>query len=161
MSLRVSKEVEIEMSTTKELTLPAAQSSEDAIEAAVDTTVSGQVCIANISTAERRKRLRFGIIAFAIGLAILVVLMAIDANRLWRLPLVLFFWAAASGYFQWHDKTCVGLARTNSRKIGDEMETIEDGAELAQVKKQASRVQMKSLIAGLVMTLLALLLPVF
>src|SRR4051812_12852052 len=150
----------MKMTTTKELTAPNSTSSENFENAAFDTTVSGQVCIANISTAERQKRLRFGIIALVIGLVILAVLVVIGANRLWRIPLVFFFWGAASGYFQWHDKTCVALAHTNSRKIGDEMETIEDGAELAQIKKQASRVQMKSAVAGVIMTLLALLLPV-
>jgi hypothetical protein len=29
----------------------------------------------------------------------------LDLNPLWRLPLLLMFWAAASGYFQARDKT--------------------------------------------------------
>jgi hypothetical protein len=120
----------------------------------------GEVCIANINTAERRKRLAFGLITFAISLAVLAVLMATGANRLWRLPLLLLFWGAASGFFQWRDKTCVGLARLNSRKIGEKMEKIDDAAELAQVQRQARRVQLKAFLAAVPLTVIALALPV-
>ena len=51
----------------------------------------GAVCIPNISTAERRKRLRFGVMSFAIAIIILAVLVVSGADRLWRLPLLLLF----------------------------------------------------------------------
>ena len=63
------------------------------------------ICIANISPRERRKRLIGGIVQFVITLAILATLLATGADRLWRLPLFLLFWGAASGYFQWRDHT--------------------------------------------------------
>ena len=66
---------------------------------------AGEVCIANISPLERQKRLRFGIQQFIITLVILAVLIALHVNPLWRLPLLLMFWAAAIGYFQARDKT--------------------------------------------------------
>lgn len=65
----------------------------------------GEVCIANISSMERKKRLRFGIQAFIFTLVVLGVMIALDLNPLWRLPLVFLFWASASGYFQARDKT--------------------------------------------------------
>jgi hypothetical protein len=65
----------------------------------------GQVCIANISPAERMKRLIAGIIPFVLALIILGVLILIRADRLWRLPLFLLFAMAGTGYFQWRDKT--------------------------------------------------------
>ena len=65
----------------------------------------GEVCISNISPAERRKRLLGGVIGFVIALVILAVLIVIGADRLWRLPLFLLFFGAANGYFQWRDKT--------------------------------------------------------
>jgi len=65
----------------------------------------GEVCISNISPLERQKRLRFGISQFIITLVMLGVLIAFDADRLWRLPLLFMFWAAAVGYFQARDKT--------------------------------------------------------
>lgn len=120
----------------------------------------GEVCIANISLAERRKRLIGGVLIFVISLGILAALMASGADRLWRLPLFLLFFGGASAFFQWRDQTCVGLANLNARKIGDKMEKIEDAGELAQVKRQARRIQIKSLLVAIPLTLIALLLPV-
>jgi hypothetical protein len=65
----------------------------------------GEVCIANISPLERKKRMRFGMVQLAMGLVILAVLLALDVNPLWRLPLMFLFGAAAAGYFQAKDKT--------------------------------------------------------
>jgi hypothetical protein len=65
----------------------------------------GEVCIANISPRERQIRLRFGIIQLVIGLVILAVLIVLEVNPIWRLPLLFIFGAAASGYFQAKDKT--------------------------------------------------------
>src|SRR5262245_44270720 len=107
------------------------------------TVESGTVCIANISPNERRKRLVFGVIALVIGLAILAVLIATGAARWWRLALLPLFWVAAIGFFQWRDQTCIGLAVRNQRQLGDHAERIEDAAELAQVRRQARRVQLK------------------
>ena len=65
----------------------------------------GEVCIANISPLERRKRLRFGIRQFIFALLISGVLIGLHLNPFWRLPLLLLFWAAAVGFFQAYDKT--------------------------------------------------------
>ena len=65
----------------------------------------GEFCISNISPLERQKRLRFGASQFIITLVILGMLLALGADRLWRLPLLFMFWAAAVGYFQARDKT--------------------------------------------------------
>ena len=62
-------------------------------------------CIPNISYEERRKRLKSGVIMAAVTLAILIVLVALDISRWWRLALAPLFFVAASGYFQWRDKT--------------------------------------------------------
>jgi hypothetical protein len=51
------------------------------------------------------KRLIAGVIPFVIALGILTWLISADVNRLWRLPLFILFVAAASGFFQWRDKT--------------------------------------------------------
>ena len=65
----------------------------------------GEVCISNISLLERQKRLRFGVSQFIVTLVVLGSLIAFGADRLWRLPLLFMFWAAAVGYFQARDKT--------------------------------------------------------
>jgi len=64
-----------------------------------------EVCIANISPKGRKKRLRFGIVQFAVSLVILAVLLLLGADKVWRLPLFFMFGAAAAGFFQWRDKT--------------------------------------------------------
>jgi hypothetical protein len=66
---------------------------------------AGEVCIANISPLERQKRLRFGIRQFIFALLISGVLIGLHLNPLWRLSLLLLFWAAAVGFVQAYDKT--------------------------------------------------------
>jgi len=61
--------------------------------------------IANIGAGGRRKRLVFGIVALAVGAVIATLLVAVDAPRIWRLPLFLVFYVAALGIFQARDKT--------------------------------------------------------
>jgi hypothetical protein len=65
----------------------------------------GEACIANISPRERLKRLIGGVIPFVFALSILTWQISTNVDRLWRLPLFLLFVAAASGFFQWWDKT--------------------------------------------------------
>lgn len=65
----------------------------------------GDVCIPNISPQERRKRLVSGVIMFVMALGIMTGLMAIGASRWWRIALLPLFAGAASGFFQWRDKT--------------------------------------------------------
>ncbi len=64
-----------------------------------------EACVANISPREQLKRLIGGVIPFVIALAILTWQISMDVDRLWRLPLFLLFVSAASGFFQWRDKT--------------------------------------------------------
>ncbi len=64
-----------------------------------------EVCIANISPRERLRRLISGVIPFLLALALLTWQVSEGIDRLWRLPLLLLFVAAATGFFQWRDKT--------------------------------------------------------
>jgi hypothetical protein len=61
--------------------------------------------VGNIGTAERRKRLVFGIVTFGAGVVIAVLLVVARAHLVWRLPLFLVFYAGALGVFQARDKT--------------------------------------------------------
>jgi hypothetical protein len=65
----------------------------------------GEACVPNISPRERMKRLIGGVIPFVFALAILTWQISADVDRLWRLLLILLFMTAASGFFQWRDKT--------------------------------------------------------
>lgn len=64
-----------------------------------------EICIPNISTRERRKRLAGGAIQLVISLGIFALLVALGADRWWRLILLPMFWGAAVGFFQWREKT--------------------------------------------------------
>ena len=65
----------------------------------------GEVCIANISPVERKKRLKFAIQQFIVTLVVLGVVIALDLNPLWRLPLLFLFSVSTTSYFQVLDKT--------------------------------------------------------
>ena len=67
--------------------------------------VGGEVCIPNISQAERLKRLSGGMVRLIISLVILFGLMAFGVSRWWRLATLPFLLGASSGFFQWQDKT--------------------------------------------------------
>lgn len=121
---------------------------------------SSDTCIANIGGAERSRRLRFGIITFLFASVILLVLVLTGQDRWFRLPLGLLFAAAAGGYFQWADKTCVALTKKGVRNMGEHEEVVNNASEMAQLKWQANRVQIKAAIAGLVATVIIMLLPV-
>lgn len=121
--------------------------------------ISNTVCIANISPRERQKRLNFGLLALGIGVVLLVFLLGSEASRWWRLVLLLPFFGGMVGIFQWRDKTCIALANSGTRKLGETTETVDNAAELAQIRKQARWVQVKALATALVLTLIAFALP--
>jgi hypothetical protein len=80
-------------------------SSQDAGQSPTGAPDTSESCIANISPYERRRRLISGGVMIVISLAVLAVLMAGGASRWWRLALFPLFAGAASGFFQWRDKT--------------------------------------------------------
>ena len=63
------------------------------------------VCFTNIGPQQQRKRMMFGVFAFAVGIGLAALLLLIDANVWWRVLLFLPFASAGIGYFQARDKT--------------------------------------------------------
>jgi hypothetical protein len=62
-------------------------------------------CVANIGPREQRRRLIGGAIQLSVALLVLVVLLGTGQDRWWRLAVSPLFLAAASGFYQWRDKT--------------------------------------------------------
>ena len=63
------------------------------------------VCFTNIGPQQQRKRMTFGLFAFAIAIGFAALLFLLDANVWWRVLLFLPFAGAGIGYFQARDKT--------------------------------------------------------
>jgi hypothetical protein len=64
-----------------------------------------QICVANISTAERRQRLMGGLATFGFSMVMLAGMAAFGLDPLWRVTLFPLLAGAATGYFQWREKT--------------------------------------------------------
>lgn len=125
---------------------------------ATETTGSfGATCTPNINAQERQRRLLFGVVALALGFLALLLLILAGDSRWWRLPLILLFYPAAVGFFQWSDHTCVALAAREERKTGVRAEHIDDPEELARIKRQATAVQWKALTTAAALLAVALI----
>jgi hypothetical protein len=70
-----------------------------------DGNGAGDACIPNISPAERKKRMDFGILQLVITFGILAAMLYFGADKLWRLPLFAMFSSGAVSIFQALDKT--------------------------------------------------------
>ncbi len=116
-------------------------------------------CIPNIGPNERRKRVVFGTIALAIGVALSIYLMTIASPRPWRLLVLLPFWSGTVGFFQARDKTCVANSARGVRNMDTGDEPVTNAAELAQMRAQARKVHIESFVAAILLTLVVLLLP--
>jgi len=66
---------------------------------------SQTVCIPNIGPRESRKRLRAGLVYLGVAIVALGVLLMTHTPRGYRLLLVLPFWGAGAGVFQYLEKT--------------------------------------------------------
>jgi len=123
-----------------------------------EASSSGERCAANIGPAERRKRLRVGLVAVGVCTLASAVLIADGAPRWWRLALVLPWWTAALGIFQARAQVCVAFAARGVRQLGSEREAQPPG-ELAAIRREAGRVHLRSLLAAVVLTTLTVAWP--
>ena len=67
--------------------------------------MSGDGWVANIGLRERRRRLAAGAVGFVAAAAGLLALLAVDADRLWRLALFVPLFVGGVGFFQHREKT--------------------------------------------------------
>ncbi len=113
----------------------------------------------NIGPREQRKRLVTGFVFLGFAIIALVMLMAADVTRWWRLLLFLPYWIAGSGYLQAREKTCVRLAALGACNLDHGVEKIEDAHLVSVLRSQAYKIHLLSLAAGLVLTGISLALP--
>jgi hypothetical protein len=70
-----------------------------------DNSTTPVVCLSNIGPREQRRRFVFGLVAFAVGIAIAALLILTGVAVWWRVFLFVPFASAGIGYFQARDKT--------------------------------------------------------
>ena len=115
----------------------------------MNPSMNADVVCANIGPKERHKRLTVGAVGLAIGLAVFVALRATVAP-VWMNVLTLpFFFLAATGFFQWKDKTCVGNSMRGVMNMDDGDVKVMEAAMTTALAAQAKRIQIKSLLTGL------------
>jgi hypothetical protein len=68
-------------------------------------STDGPVCIPNINTPERRRRLNFGVVMSGVALSVLGVMLGAHIDKRWRIAVFPLFLGATVGFFQWRDKT--------------------------------------------------------
>lgn len=120
---------------------------------------TSSACIANIGPRERRRRVVSGLLMILLTLAAAGWLWAADAPRLLRIVVFIPAWMAALGFFQARAKTCVMLAARGARNMDGGNETIADPRELTQVRAQARRVYLQSVLVAAAVTILVVVLP--
>jgi hypothetical protein len=118
--------------------------------------------VCNIGPAEIARRRRAGHVGLAVGLVVLVGLVATDAPHWARLILVLPIAAAASGYLQALLRFCAGFGSRGIFNFGElgHTEDVVDPVARAADRARARAIFLASLAIGVVAAVVAFLLPV-
>ncbi len=117
----------------------------------------------NINHEEIKKRRNLGYIGASVFLAGLVVLLELVSDRWVRIILLLPALLGVSGFLQARNKFCVGYAGAGMQNASEgsaEASKIADDAALAADKKKSSKMNRQTFAISLVVTALALLIPV-
>ena len=112
----------------------------------------------NIGPAEVRKRLRIGMVSLAIGAVVGVALVALGAQRGWRLLALPPIWIGALCLVEAKARTCVMLGARGVRNMDGGDERITDPEERQALMKRSLSVHVWALM--LTSTLTAALLAV-
>lgn len=114
--------------------------------------------VCNIGAAEIGRRRRAGHVGVVVTVVLLAVLLWLDADRWWRLVLVLPAAGAASGYLQARLRFCGGFAARGVYNFGELGETERVLAEESQAldRRRARQILLGSLAIGVAVALLSL-----
>ena len=118
--------------------------------------------VCNIGSAEVARRRRAGHIGLAAALALLAVLVAIDAPNWTRLLITLPAVVAASGYIQARVKFCAGFGSRGIFNFGEvgPSERVADDADRARDRARARQIGAASIAIGLAAGVIAAALPI-
>lgn len=115
----------------------------------------------NIGPAEIARRRRAGHVGLIVSLVVLIALVVIGAPPLVRLVLALPAAGAASGYLQAWLRFCAGFGSRGVFNFGalGPTETVLDPAARARDRTRAGQIGVASLIVGVVIAVIAVVLP--
>ena len=116
----------------------------------------------NIGPAERKLRIRIGVLASISTVLLAAVLIATHAGWPLRLLIALPAMTAAMGFLQAWTHTCVAFVRANIKVMGDsrtDRVKVTDEAERAAFQKKANRMYLQGAAATALVVGLLLLLP--
>jgi hypothetical protein len=117
--------------------------------------------VCNINKAEIAKRRMVGHVGLAVFVIVLAALLAFDANRWYRIILLLPAMAAANGYLQARNHFCTGYAQTGKQNAAQGSTTasdITDEAAKANDKSKAKRMNLQATLIALIVTAITLFL---
>jgi hypothetical protein len=113
----------------------------------------------NIGPKESFRRMIFGIFMLILTIGILLIMMAADITVWWRLPLFIPYTMAALGIVQSRQRTCVALASQGACNFDQGDEPIEDDELKAALKAKSRKINLQSMMIGVILTVLSLTLP--
>ena len=118
--------------------------------------------VCNIGPAEIARRRRSGHVALLISAVLLAVLLVIGAPHWTRLALVLTAGGSASGYLQAWLHFCAGFGSTGVFNFGPlgTVEQVVDPASRSRDRRRSLEIGLASLAVGLVVGIVAFLLPI-
>ncbi|HTA92187.1 MAG TPA: hypothetical protein VK745_21555 [Polyangiaceae bacterium] len=119
----------------------------------------GSVCIPNIGPRQRRQRVLGGVIGLVLGVAISALLLATGVARPYRAAVFLPFFVGMTGFFQAREKTCVALVAKKARNMDLGDEPVSDESEMQQLRAQAKKVYVQSLLSAALLSALVVMLP--
>ncbi len=114
---------------------------------------------ANLESEGQSARMRLGIIALAVALALLLGLQALEAPRLWRAFLFVPFFLALFGATQALYRTCPSLASRGVREVCGSEEPVARASERQRSRQLGHRVLWLSALGAVIATVVFLLLP--
>jgi hypothetical protein len=98
-----------------------------------------------------------GVVALALGVVVLAAAWTLDLGLAPRVASALFFFMGFLGIFQARARTCVALAAQGVCNMGAGAEVVQDRAELEASRAEARRVLVRSAVATLAVTAVAIL----
>jgi hypothetical protein len=145
---------------TRTVSVAAASTPNAPIQPSLPADYQAGVC--NIGPEEIARRRRAGHFGAAITVGLLIGLIALGVPPVFRLVVFLPAAAAASGYLQAWLKFCAGFGRLgvyNFGRVGPMSPVIDDAARAAD-RRKSTRIGIASALIGLVVAVVAVLLPV-